>query len=51
MTLPFLAAADVAERLSPTAAIDALEAALRPAWTPRPTRRAARSRSAAASCS
>ena len=28
MTLPFLAAADVAERLGPTAAIDALEAAL-----------------------
>jgi ornithine cyclodeaminase/alanine dehydrogenase-like protein (mu-crystallin family) len=28
MSLPFLAAADVAERLSPTAAIDALEAAL-----------------------
>ena len=28
MTLPFLAAADVATRLGPTAAIDALEAAL-----------------------
>jgi ornithine cyclodeaminase/alanine dehydrogenase-like protein (mu-crystallin family) len=28
MSLPFIAAADVAERLSPTAAIDALEAAL-----------------------
>jgi ornithine cyclodeaminase/alanine dehydrogenase-like protein (mu-crystallin family) len=29
MSLPFLAAADLADRLSPTAAIDALEAALR----------------------
>ena len=34
MTLPFLAAADVAERLSPTAAIDALEAALRSGLDP-----------------
>ena len=34
MTLPFLAAADVAERLSPTAAIDALEAALRAGLDP-----------------
>ena len=34
MSLPFLAAADVAERLSPTAAIDALEAALRSGLDP-----------------
>jgi ornithine cyclodeaminase len=34
MTLPFLAAADVAERLSPAAAIDALEAALRSGLDP-----------------
>ncbi|HEX6698053.1 MAG TPA: hypothetical protein VF080_14695 [Solirubrobacteraceae bacterium] len=34
MTLPFLAAADVAERLSATAAIDALEAALRSGLDP-----------------
>ena len=52
MSLPFLDAADVAERLSPTAAIDALEAALRGRPRPggRPAARA-RSRSAAASCS
>jgi ornithine cyclodeaminase/alanine dehydrogenase-like protein (mu-crystallin family) len=34
MTLPFLAAADVAERLSPTAAIDALQDALRAGLEP-----------------
>jgi ornithine cyclodeaminase len=34
MTLPFLAAAEVAERLSPTAAIDALEDALRSGLDP-----------------
>ena len=52
MSVPFLDAGDVAERLGAAAAIDALEAALRggPRSRGRPAARRARA-SAAASCS
>ena len=51
MSLPFLDAGDLAERLGTAAAIDGSRPRWRRASTPRPTRRAAPSPSAPASCS